>query len=118
MEVTVSAKKAVNITAASIMQAPDALKDVQNYYNEVDGPHGTISLLTSTAKSPAGKLLLCASDAFLFQAEDTLAPRLMHEMLDNNMHSMRFSKKLGANQTYQFLHCRLVHHIGAHSRPA
>ena len=84
------------------MQAPDALKEVQNYYNEVDGPHGTISLLTSTAKSPAGKLLLCASDAFLFRAEDTLTPRLMHEMLDNNMHSMRFSKKLGANQTYQF----------------
>ncbi len=48
------------------MEAPDALKEVQNYYNEIDRPHVTISLLTSTAKSPTGKLLLCASNTFLF----------------------------------------------------
>ena len=38
------------------MEAPDALRDVQNYYNEIDRPHVTLSLLTSTAKSPTGKL--------------------------------------------------------------
>jgi trehalose/maltose hydrolase-like predicted phosphorylase len=102
MDVSVTAKKAVNITAASLMQAPDALRDVQNYYNEVDGPTGRISLLTSTAKSPTGKLQLCASNAFIFSEADSLTPRLMHEMLDNNMHSMRFNKELSAGQTYSY----------------
>lgn len=102
MDVSVTAKKETNITAASVMQAPDELRDVQNYYNEVDGTHGVISLLTSTAKSPTGKLQLCASNAFLFNEPDSTAPRLMHEMLDNNMHSMRFTKKLPAGQTYQY----------------
>jgi trehalose/maltose hydrolase-like predicted phosphorylase len=102
MNVSITAKKQVNITAASVMQAPDALRDVQNYYNEVDGPHGTISLLTSLAKSPTGKLTLCASNAFLFEDTGKQIPRLMHEMLDANMHSMRFSKQLVAGQTYNF----------------
>ena len=66
MDVTVTAKKDITITGASVMEAPDALKDVQNYYNEIDRPHVTISLLTSTAKSPTGKLLMCASNTFLF----------------------------------------------------
>jgi len=102
MNVAVTAKKDVNMTAASVMQAPDALRDVQNYYNEVDGPHGTISLLTSTAKSPTGKLQLCASNAFIFNDSAKAQPRLMHEMLDANMHSMRFSKEMSAGQTYSF----------------
>lgn len=102
MNVAVTAKKNVNMTAASVMQAPDALRDVQNYYNEVDGPHGTISLLTSTAKSPTGKLQLCASNAFIFGDSAKAQPRLMHEMLDANMHSMRFSKEMTAGQTYSF----------------
>ena len=102
MNVAVTAKKDVNMTAASVMQAPDALRDVQNYYNEVDGPHGTISLLTSTAKSPTGKLQLCTSNAFIFNDSAKSQPRLMHEMLDANMHSMRFSKEMTAGQTYAF----------------
>ena len=102
MNVSVTAKKQVNITAASVMQAPDALRDVQNYYNEVDGPHGVISLLTSMAKSPTGKLTLCASNAFLFEDTGRNVPRLMHEMLDANMHSMRFSKEMAAGQIYNF----------------
>jgi len=102
MNVTITAKKDVNITAASVMQAPDDLHDVQNYYNEVDGPHGTISLLTSTAKSETGKLVLCASNAFMFNDSDKEQPRLMHEMLDANSHSMRFSKQLVAGQTYKY----------------
>src|SRR5476651_25299 len=38
MDISIIAKKQVNITAASIMEAPDALKEVQNYYNEIDRP--------------------------------------------------------------------------------
>ena len=56
MDITITAKKDITISSASVMEAPDALKDVQNYYNEIDRPHVVISLLTSTAKSPTGKL--------------------------------------------------------------
>jgi trehalose/maltose hydrolase-like predicted phosphorylase len=102
MDVAVTAKKAVNITAASVMEAPDALKEVQNYYNEIDRPHVTISLLTSTAKSPTGKLQLCASTSFLFNEEHGKEPRVIHEMWDNNMHLMKFSHTIAAGQTYKY----------------
>ncbi|MEO7212835.1 glycoside hydrolase family 65 protein [Mucilaginibacter sp.] len=102
MDVAVTAKKPINITAASVMEAPDALKQVENYYNEIDRPHVTISLLTSTAKSPTGKLQLCASTSFLFNEEHGKEPRVIHEMWDNNMHLMKFSHQIGAGQTYSY----------------
>ena len=73
MDVTVTAKKDININSASVMEAPDALRDVQNYYNEIDRPHVVISLLTSSAKSPTGKLLMCASNTFLFSERTNAA---------------------------------------------
>jgi protein-glucosylgalactosylhydroxylysine glucosidase len=102
MDVSIAAKKPVNITVASVMEAPDALKEVQNYYNEIDRPHVTISLLTSTAKSPTGKLQLCASNTFLFNETHGQEPRVIHEMWDNNMHLMKFGKAIAAKQTYQY----------------
>ena len=51
MDVSVTAKKDITIVSSSVMEAPDALKDVQNYYNEIDRPHVVISLLTSTQKA-------------------------------------------------------------------
>lgn len=102
MDISVTAKKNVNITAASVMEAPDALKEVQNYYNEIDRPHVTISLLTSTAKSPTGKLQLCASNTFLFNEVHGKEPRVIHEMWDNNMHLMKFSKAIAAGETYAY----------------
>jgi trehalose/maltose hydrolase-like predicted phosphorylase len=102
MDVIVTAKKTITITAANVLQAPDALRDVQNYFNEVDGPTGTISLLTSTARSPTGKLQLCASTSFLFEEPDTLKPRLQHGMEDNNAHWMQFRKQIIAGQTYRY----------------
>ena len=102
MDISIIAKKAISVTAASIMEAPDALKDVQNYYNEIDRPHVTISLLTSTAKSPTGKLQLCASNTFLFNEDHGFEPRVIHEMWDNNMHLMKFSKQLKLGQNYNY----------------
>lgn len=102
MNVSVKAKKAVSLGSASVMEAPDALRDVENYYNEIDRPHTTISLLTSTAKSPTGKLLMCASNAFIFSEQHGSEPRVIHEMWDNNMHLMKFSRKLAAGETYQY----------------
>ena len=102
MDVTITAKKDININSASVMEASDALKEVQNYYNEIDRPHVVISLLTSTAKSPTGKLLMCASNTFLFSEPHGSEPRVIHEMWDNNMHLMKFSKKIKAGETYRF----------------
>jgi len=102
MDIAITAKKDINITGASVMEAPDALKDVQNYYNEIDRPHVVISLLTSSAKSPTGKLLMCASNTFLFSEPHGQEPRVIHEMWDNNMHLMKFSKGIKAGETYRF----------------
>ena len=85
------------------MEAPGCIeRDVQNYYNEIDRPHVVISLLTSSAKSPTGKLLMCASNTFLFSEPHGQEPRVIHEMWDNNMHLMKFSKKIKAGETYRF----------------
>jgi protein-glucosylgalactosylhydroxylysine glucosidase len=102
MDVQITAKKDININTASVMEAPDALRDVQNYYNEIDRPHVTISLLTSSAKSPTGKLLMCASTSFMFNEAHGSEPRIIHEMWDNNMHLMKFSKKIKAGTSYSF----------------
>jgi protein-glucosylgalactosylhydroxylysine glucosidase len=102
MDVTVTAKKDININGASVMEAPDALRDVQNYYNEIDRPHVVISLLTSAAKSPTGKLLMCASNTFLFGEPHGQEPRVIHEMWDNNMHLMKFARKIKAGESYRF----------------
>ncbi len=102
MDVSITAKKDISITGAGVMEAPDALKDVQNYYNEIDRPHAVISLLTSSAKSPTGKLLMCASNTFLFSEPHGQEPRVIHEMWDNNMHLMKFSRKIKAGEIYRF----------------
>ncbi len=102
MDVKITAKKELNLNTSSVMEAPDALKDVQNYYNEIDRPHVNIGLLTSSAKSPTGKLLICASNTFLFSEVHGQEPRVIHEMWDNNMHLMKFSKKIQAGTTYSY----------------
>lgn len=102
VEVTVRAKKEVTITPASVMQAPDMLRNVQNYYNEIDRPHALIHLLTSTAESPTGKLLIAASNSFIFPEKHGEEPVVIHEMWDSNLHLMKFYKKLKAGQTYTF----------------
>jgi trehalose/maltose hydrolase-like predicted phosphorylase len=102
MDITVTAKKDFLLGGASQMEAPDALKGVENYYNEIDRPHTTISLLTSTAKSPTGKLQMCASNAFIFSEPHGSEPRVIHEMWDNNMHLMKFARKMTAGETYRY----------------
>ncbi|MBS1563875.1 MAG: glycoside hydrolase family 65 protein, partial [Bacteroidetes bacterium] len=102
MDISITAKKDIAINAASVMEAPDALKDVQNYYNEIDRPHVVLSLLTSSAKSPTGKLTMCASNTFLFSEPHGEEPRVIHEMWDNNMHLMKFGRRIAAGVTYRF----------------
>ena len=102
MDVTIIAKEDLNFSAASIMETPDALREVQNYYNEIDRPHVTLSLLTSTAKSHTGKLQLCASNSFIFSEKHGDEPKIIHEMWDSNNHLMKFNKKLKAGESYTY----------------
>ncbi|HVV05160.1 MAG TPA: hypothetical protein VHC96_13105, partial [Puia sp.] len=102
VDVTITAKKDIEITPASVMEAPDMLKDVENYYNDIDRPHVRISLLTSTAKSPTGRLLMAASNSFLFDEPHGQEPSVIHEMWDNNMHLEKFKKTLTAGTSYHF----------------
>lgn len=102
IEITIHAKKDVTVIPASVMQAPDMLHDVQNYYGEIDRPQALIHLLTSTAKSPTGKLLIAASNTFIFPEKHGEEPQVIHEMWDNNMHSMKFYKHLKAGESYSF----------------
>lgn len=102
VNISVKAHKSIHITAASVMEAPDDLKDVQNYYNEIDRPHVNIKLLTSSARSPTGKLLLCASTSFIFPETLINEPKVIHEMWDNNMHLMKFSKEISSGVTYVY----------------
>jgi trehalose/maltose hydrolase-like predicted phosphorylase len=110
MDITITAKKDIAINAASVMEAPDALKDVQNYYNEISRNFYNVSekmeasfgLLTSTAKSPTGKLLMCASNTFLFNEAIGQEPSVVHEMWHNNMHLMKFAKKIKSGTAYNF----------------
>ncbi len=102
VDVTVNAKKNIEVLPASVMEAPDALKDVQNYYNEIDRPHVKLSLLSSMAKSPTGKLTFASSTTFLFDEPNGTEPQLIHEMWDNNMHLSKFKKNLTAGSVYHF----------------
>ena len=102
VDVTIKAKKDIEIIPASVMEAPDELRDVQNYYNQIDRPQVTLSLLTSVAKSPTGKLTIASSTTFLFDEPHGSEPQLIHEMWDNNMHLMKFKKDLKAGTTYHF----------------
>lgn len=102
VDVKLTALKNVTVVPASVMQAPDMLRNVENYYSEIDRPGATIHLLTSTARSPTGKLLVAASTSFIFPEKKGDQPEVIHEMWDNNLHSMKFYKTLKAGQTYQF----------------
>lgn len=102
VDITITAKKDIEIIPASVMEAPDALRDVQNYYNQIDRPHVKLSLLSSVAKSPTGKLTLASSTTFLFDEPHGTEPELIHEMWDNNMHLAKFKKNLKAGTRYHF----------------
>lgn len=100
--VEITAKQDVTITPASVIEAPDILQDVRNYYSEIDRPHVLIPLLTSVGKSPSGKYTVAASSSFVFEEPHGSEPDLIHEDWDYNMHLIKFVKRLKAGETYRF----------------
>ena len=100
--ISITAKKDVVITPMSVIEAPDHLSDIRNFYAEIDRPHVKIPLLTSVAKSPSGKLTVAASNSFIFPEHHGQEPQLIHEDWDYNMHLAKFHKSLKAGETYSF----------------
>jgi protein-glucosylgalactosylhydroxylysine glucosidase len=99
--VEITARQDVEIAPASVIESPDILQDVRNYYSMIDRPHIKIPLITSTAKTPSGKHLVAASNSFIFEEKENI-PLLIHEDWDYNMHLLKFRKKLKRGETYSF----------------
>ncbi len=100
--VEIVAKKDLQITPMSVIEAPDHLRDVRNFYTEIDRPHVLLPLLTSVAESPSGKHKLATSTSFLFEEAHGQEPKIIHEDWDYTMHLAKFHKSLKAGQTYRF----------------
>ncbi|MFN4257547.1 MAG: glycoside hydrolase family 65 protein, partial [Saprospiraceae bacterium] len=100
--VEIRAKKDVTITPMSVIEAPEMLADVRNFYSEIDRPHVLIPLLTSVGKSPSGKYTVAASTSFIFEEKHGEQPKIIHEDWDYSSHLAKFYKKLRAGETYRF----------------
>lgn len=100
--ITIEALEPLTFTAASIIEAPDHLRDVRSYYSEIDRPHAHIPLLSSVALSPSGQLRVAASNTFIFPEKHGQTPRLIHEDWDYNMHLAKFTRTLAKGERYQF----------------
>ena len=100
--VDVNPKSDLTLSAVNIQEIPDAFRDGQMYYNEINRRHASVKLLTTQAKSPTGHLTVCASSAFLFPEKVGEEPRVIHNTPNSNSHQMRFSKKLQKGEKYRF----------------
>lgn len=102
IRVSIEAKSDIRITPMSVIEAPNHLNDVRNYYSEIDRPHVNIPLLTSVGLSPSGRLKVAASNSFIFPEEHGHTPKIIHEDWDYNMHLAKFNKELKAGESYSF----------------
>ncbi|GAB3576187.1 hypothetical protein GCM10027578_41590 [Spirosoma luteolum] len=100
--VAITAKKDCEIMPMSVIETPENLKEVKNFYSEIDRSHVTIRLLSSVAKSPTGRHTVAASTSFIFEEPHGQEPDVIHEDWDYNMHLAKFRKRLKAGQTYTF----------------
>ncbi len=100
--VEIKAKKNITATPISIIEAPNHLQDVRNYYAEIDRPHVLIPLMTSVGLSPSGRIKVAASNSFIFEEKHGNEPDLIHEDWHYNMHLTKFNKKIKAEETYTF----------------
>jgi trehalose/maltose hydrolase-like predicted phosphorylase len=100
--VELRALKAVELTPISVIEAPNHLRDVRNFYSEIDRPHVNIPLMTSLADSPSGRLKVAASNSFIFEEAHGEEPDVIHEDWDYNRHLAKFKVSLAAGEVYRF----------------
>lgn len=92
----------ISISCHNIQEVPDAFRNGQMYYNEINRKHASVKLMTTAAKSPTEKLDVCASSAFMFPEKVGDEPRVIHKTPNNNSHYMSFSKELKKGEPYRF----------------
>lgn len=102
IQLEITAKQDIEITPMSVIEAPNHLTNVRNYYSEIDRPHVNVPLLTSVGNSPSGKHIVAVSNSFIFEEKHGSEPDIIHEDWDYNMHLAKFYKKLKAGETYRF----------------
>lgn len=90
----------VSVTPASVIDAPDVLREVRQLYALIDRPHVAIGLTSSVAKSPSGKHTLAASTSFVFDSKEH--PALVHEDWSYQMHATKFTRPLKAGERFRF----------------
>ncbi len=100
--VTNHSAQPVEITPMAMIEAPDHLVDVRNYFSEIDRPHVLIPLLTSVAQSPTGSQTIAACSSFIFPEPRGQQPEVIHEDWDYNMHLAKFRKRLAPGESYRF----------------
>lgn len=96
-----TAHEDLTITLFNNIVAPDHLRDVRNYFSEIDRPHVLIPLFTSVAQSPSGALTLATSNSYIFEEPHGEEPKLIHEDWDFNRHLIKFSVSLKKGQCYR-----------------
>lgn len=116
MEIT--AKQDIDIQASSVIESPSHLRNVKNFYTEIDRPHVVIPLLTSVAESPTGKHTVAASNSFLFEDEKHI-PNIIHEDWDYGRHWMKFNQFIKRGKTFEFgvvgSSCSTAHYDDPHN---
>jgi len=103
LDMKIIAKKDVDFVCGNLLETPSSLKNDRHYFNEVDRYDlPTIQLMTTIAESPQNNIQICASNSFVFNEPPKEQPRIIHEMRDNNMHSVKFRKQLKKGEEYSF----------------
>ncbi|WP_428978430.1 glycosyl hydrolase family 95 catalytic domain-containing protein [Elizabethkingia ursingii] len=102
LNVSIKAKKKINFGAESELKLPPGFKENQQFYSEIVPPHAKISLLTSLAKSPTGRITMAASNTFVFPEKHGEQPKLIYYKKDSEQHAMTFSRELEASRVYTF----------------
>ena len=92
----------MTVTVFNHLQAPDHLRDVRNFYSQIDRPHIRIPLQTSVATSPSGQITLAAANSYIFEEAPGEEPELIHEDWDFNRHLVKLNKTLKKGQRWRF----------------
>ncbi len=100
--VEITADRPTHITAYSIIEAPDHLRDVRQNYAEVDQPHVLLGVLSSVAESPTGAHRVAAATSFVLPEHKEDEPNIIHENWHFNLHLAKFHRPLAAGETYTF----------------
>jgi trehalose/maltose hydrolase-like predicted phosphorylase len=92
----------MEVTPMAVIEAPEHLVDVRNYYSVIDRPHVRIPLMSSVAKSPTGRHTIAASTSIVFSDVPGTEPNLLHEDWDYNKHVMKFVRTIAPGAEYRF----------------